>query len=103
MIYAVNLNDSNDDVANIPRNSDKIDSRYNVLKARINNCKWNVLIDSGAQISLISENFVNKNIVEFRKVPILPINNTTIKTATNEVQKVNKQAYITMSSQGMEL
>ena len=87
----------------MPRDSDKLDSRCNVLKARINNCKGNVLIDSGAQISLISEKFINKNIVEFKKVPILPINNTTIETATNEVQKINKQAYITISSQGMEL
>ena len=89
------MNDSNEDVTNIPRNSDKIHSRYNVLKARINDCKGNVLLDSGAQISLISENCINKNIVKFKKVPILPINNTTIKTATNElVQSLRKNFQI---------
>ena len=41
--------------------------------------------------------------MQFKKVPILPINNTTIKTATDELQKVNKQAYVNISSQGMEL
>ena len=41
--------------------------------------------------------------MKFKKVPILLINNTTIKTATDEVQKVNKQANINISSQGIEL
>ena len=53
------ISDSNDDVVNMPRDSDKLDSRCNVLKARINICKGNVLIDSGAQISLISEKSVS--------------------------------------------
>ena len=44
------VNDSNDDVNNIPRDSDKLASRCSVLRARINNCIGNVLIDSGAQI-----------------------------------------------------
>ena len=80
------------DVNNAPKDSDKLADRCSVLRARINNCVGNVLIDSGAQISLISENFINKNMVHFKKVLSLPINNTTIKTATDELQKVNKQA-----------
>ena len=34
------ISDSNDDVTNMPRNSDKLDSRYNVLKARINTVSY---------------------------------------------------------------
>ena len=55
------MNDSNEDVNNKLRDSDTVASRCNVLRARLNNYMRNVLIDSGAQISLFSENFINKN------------------------------------------
>ena len=41
--------------------------------------------------------------VHFKKVPILPIKNAINKTATDDLQKVNKQAYIIITSEGMQL
>ena len=85
-VYKRQVNDSNDDMNNVPRDN-KLASRCSVLRATINNCIGNVLTDSGAKISLINENFINKNIVKFKKAPILPINHTTIKTATDKLQQ----------------
>ena len=62
----------------------------------------NVLLDSGVQKSLINEKFIHKN-AQFKKVPILPINNTIVKTATNDTQTLNRQAFITIISQGIRL
>ena len=97
------VNDSNDDVNCIPEDSDKLVNKCTVFRDEINNCVGNVLSDSGEQISLISENFINKNMAQFKKVPILPINNTVIKTATEYQQTVNKQAYLNIVSQGTQL
>lgn len=97
------VNYSNDDINYIPENSDRLVNKCIILSAKINNCVGTVLVDSGVQISLISENCINKNKVQFKKVPILPVNNTVIKTTTDEQQRVNKQAFINIVSQGMQL
>lgn len=54
-------------------------------------------------MSLISEDFIKKSTVSFKSVVILPINNTTIKTANDKLQKINKQAYRIVSFQGIDL
>lgn len=48
-------------------------------------------------------NFVNKNLVHFNKVPSLPVNQAMIKTATGEVQKVDRQIYVNVLVHGIEL
>lgn len=86
------------------RDRDKVANCISMLRATINNRIGNVLIDSEAQMPLISEHLVNKGIVRFNKVPILPVNNTIIETVTDELQKVNRQAYLTVSLElGMPL
>lgn len=52
--------------------------------ARINGCVGNVLLDSGAQVSLINEKFINKHKHQFKKTPTLPVNNTMVTTATRD-------------------
>ena len=61
------------------------------------------MLDSGAQIGFINEKFINKDITQFQKVPILPINNTVIKISTNDTRTINRQAFISIMSQGVML
>ena len=74
-----------------------------VVGAKINGCVGNILFDTGAQISLISKEFIDEHRHQFKKTPILPVNNTVVTTATGDSQTINKQALITINSQGMEM
>ena len=49
-----------------------------VVRARINGCVGNVLLVSGAQVSLINEIFINKHKHQFKKTPILPVYNLSL-------------------------
>lgn len=80
--------------------NDKISIRHTMIKGRINNYPGNILIDSGAQISLINEKYLNK--IKGKSVPILPSKNISITTANNSQYKVQSQAYINISMQKME-
>ena len=73
-------------------------NKSTIVRAKINNCIGNVLLDSGAQVYLISEKFINKHKTHFKKVPILPVNNTIIKTATNDNQIINRQALVSITT-----
>ena len=59
-----------------------------MVGAKINGCVGNILFDTGAQISLISENFVNKHKYQFKEKQILPVSNTIVTTATGDSQIV---------------
>ena len=74
-----------------------------VVNAKINGCVREVLFDSGAQISLIDEHFLTKHKHCFKKIPILPVNNKIVISATCESQVVRKQALITIYTQGVEI
>ena len=74
-----------------------------VVRAKINGYVGNVLFDTGAQISLISEKFVNKHKHQFKETQILPVSNTIVTTATGESQTICNQVLVTIWSQGMEV
>ena len=75
------------------------------MSAKINGCVGNVLFDSGAQVSLINEKFINKHKHQFKRTPILPVKNTMLTTATGDTQIIIicKQALISIFSQGIEI
>ena len=72
------------------------------VSAKINGCVGNALFDSGAQISLIDEKFVNQHKHQFIRTPILPVRNMIVTTATGDSQSIGKQALITICTQGVE-
>ena len=73
-----------------------------VVSAKINGCVGNVLFDSGAQVSLINEKFINKHKHQFKKTPILPVNNTMVTTATgdSQIDVYKRQIYIYCNKTG---
>ena len=74
-----------------------------IVNAKINGCVGEVLFDSGAEISLMDERFLERHKKHFKKIPILPVNHKIIKSATGESQMVDRQALITISIQGVEI
>lgn len=57
-------------------------------------------MDSGVQISLVSEKCINK--IKLKQVSILPSNNITIRAATNALYKIKSQAYINIKIHDVE-
>lgn len=74
-----------------------------LLEASIYGCRVRILIDSGAQITLINDKFIEKNKQRYKKIPILPLNNTVITTATGEKQRVSKQVMTKINVQDIEI
>lgn len=67
------------------------------LKAKIFSSQVNVLVDSGSQITAISESFLTMLRDEGYEVPSLPISNTNIAVAIgSKQQKVKEQVLITV-------
>ena len=53
------------------------------------------LIDTGAEVTCLSEEFLNKNIERFRECPMLPINGVTLKGPMGgKAVRQNKQIYV---------
>lgn len=76
-------------------NSDDINENNNanltviqtILRATINNCIRNILLDSGAQVSLVNESFIHRNKNKFGNLLLLRVVNTIIHTVTNNYIK----------------
>lgn len=60
----------------------------------VNSVYIKILIDAGAEISVISELFINGNKKSFRKVEILPVKQMKIQTVMNYKQVVNRQMFV---------
>ena len=60
-----------------------------IVNAKINGCVGEVLFDSGAEISLMDERFLERHKKHLKKIPILPVNHKIIKSATGESQTVS--------------
>ena len=73
-----------------------------------NNSDKQIFCVSGTYPNDIRDDLVNSNrCIEndnsVKKVPILPVNNTIIKTATNGNQIINRQALVSITTQGVEI
>lgn len=67
------------------------------IVAYINNVLTNILIDTGAELSAISQKFINKNKKQFNMASVLPLNNMCVQTAVNTKEKVTKQIFININ------
>lgn len=67
-----------------------------MLDATVNNIRTGILIDTGAEFSAISDKFIRNNKKYFKNADILPVNNTSIKTATNTTEVVKQQILVNM-------
>ena len=84
--------------------NNRIENNNDILVlARLNGCVGNELLDSGAQVSLINEKFINKHKYQFKKTPILPVTNIMVTTATGDTQIICKQALISIIIQAIEI
>jgi hypothetical protein len=64
------------------------------IRARVNGIWTKILIDTGAEISAISQSFINRHQKFFKKASMLPVMNTQIQTATSVREKVTKQVLV---------
>ena len=73
------------------------------LDAYINNFKPHILIDTRAEVSAISENFIKKNNKYFRNTAILPTTKLQIQTADKNKMVATGQVYITLKYNELEV
>ena len=105
-LYPVDIRDEliyNNCVDDYVENVRSKDNNDIIVSVKVNGCVGNELFYSGAQVSLINETFINKHKHQFKKTPILPVNNTIVTTAIGDLQTICKQVLITICSQGMEM
>lgn len=68
--------------------------------ASVNNITTEILLDTGAETSAISERFISKHSKHFKNTATFPVNNTSINTATNGKESVKKQMLININLDG---
>ena len=60
------------------------------IVARVNGLYTEILINTGAELSVLNQKFINKNKQHFKRSPILPVNNTQLQTVISTKQKIDK-------------
>lgn len=90
--------------------SDVCQTEVNVEKSKcpmvvglINNVRTEILIDTGAEVSVISRRFINRNKKHFRQCSMLPINQLELQTAVNNKCVANQQMLITLDLDALGL
>ena len=70
-------------------------TKFYVANLMIGGILTTALIDTGAEVTCLSEEFANKNIERFRECPMLPINGVTLKGPMGgKAVRLNKQIYV---------
>ena len=70
-------------------------TKFYVANLMIGGILTTALIDTEAEVTCLSEEFVNKNIEQFRECPMLPNNGVTLKGPMGEESvRLNKQIYV---------
>ena len=62
-----------------------------------------MLIDTGSQLTVLSNKWVHQNKKYFKQTAILPVNNINVITAMNKREKVRQQAYVTLNCKDLEI
>ena len=55
-----------------------------IINVRINGCRIKMLIDTGSQVTVLSNKWVQQNKKYFKQTAILPVNNINVITAMNK-------------------
>lgn len=54
------------------------------IQVQINEKNYKMLIDSGAEISAISEKYLNLILLDDKRTPVLPVNGMNVQNAVGE-------------------
>ena len=71
-------------------------TQYPTVNVCINNHKIKMLVDTDNQLSVLNAAWMQRNKNYFKNMPILPVTNINIITATNKRKKVRKEAHVTI-------
>lgn len=66
--------------------------------ATVNGVYTEMLIDRGAELSLINRKFIDRNKQHFKQSPVLTVNNTQLQTAISTKEKIDKQIYVNIAN-----